>query len=135
MKALKKPFLFVALVLLLVGLASEAGGQEEPAFSVEPLLKNEETGLHQKGAQLLGVLFLMGVLGYGAVQWHRRRGKLQGTNIRVVAVKPLGQREKVAILDILGERMVLGITAHRISLLSQGPSSFSRMMREEDEKA
>ena len=135
MKALKKSLLSVALVLLLVALASEAEGQEEPDFSVAPLLEHEETGLHQKGAQLLGLLLLMGILGYGAVQWHRRRGKLQGTSIRVVAVKPLGQKEKVAILDILGERMVLGITAHRISLLSQGPASFSRIMREEDEKA
>ena len=134
MKALKKPFLFVALMLLLVSLASEAAGQEEPAFSVEPLLQREETALHQKGAQVLGLLFLMGILGYGSVQWHRRRGRLQATNIRVVAVKPLGQKEKVAILDILGERMVLGVTAHRISLLSQGTASFSRMMREEDEK-
>jgi len=135
MKALKKSFLSVALALLLVALASEARGQEEPDFSAAPLLEHEETGLHQKGAQLLGLLFLMGLLGYGAVQWHRRRGSPQGTSIRVVAVKPLGQKEKVAILDILGERMVLGITAHRISLLSQGPASFSRMMREEDEKA
>ena len=135
MKALTKSFLFVALTLLFVALASEAGGQEESAFSVGALQQSEEAGFHQKGAQLLGLLVLMGMLGYGAVHWHRRRGKLQGTNIRVVAVKPLGQREKVAILDILGERMVLGITAHRISLLSQGPASFSRMMREEDEKA
>ena len=122
-------------MLLLVALASDAEGQEEPDFSVAPLLEHEEAGLHQKGAQLLGLLFLMGILGYGALQWHRRRGKLQGTSIRVVAVKPLGQKEKIAILDILGERMVLGITAHRISLLSQEPASFSRIMRQEDEKA
>jgi flagellar biogenesis protein FliO len=135
MKALTKSILFLVLVLLFVALAPEAGGQEDASFSLEPLRESEEAGLHQRGAQLLGLLVLMGIFGYGAVQWHRRRGRPQGTNIRVLAVKPLGQREKVAILDILGERMVLGITAHRISLLSQGPSSFSTMMREEDEKA
>jgi flagellar biogenesis protein FliO len=135
MKALKKSFLFLVLALLFVAVASEAGGQEEATFSLEPLLESDETGLHQRGAQLLGLVLLIGIFGYGAVQWHRRRGRFQGTNIRVVAVKPLGQREKVAILDVLGERMVLGITAHRISLLSQGPASFSTMMREEDEKA
>jgi flagellar biogenesis protein FliO len=41
----------------------------------------------------------------------------------------------VAILEVLGQRMVLGITAHRISLLSQGPVPFSRIMGEKDETA
>jgi flagellar biogenesis protein FliO len=134
MKALKKAFLFLVLVLLFVVVASEAGGEEDATFSMEPLRETEEAGLHQRGAQLLGLLVLMGIFAYGAFLWHRRRGRPQGTNIRVLAVKPLGQREKVAILDVLGERMVLGITAHRISLLSQGPTSFSTMMRHEDEK-
>jgi len=135
MKALKKPFLFLVLVLLFVSVASEAGGQEDAAFSLEPLGETGEASLQQTGARVLGLLVLMAIFGYGALQWHRRRGRPQGTNIRVLAVKPLGQREKVAILDVLGERMVLGITAHRISLLSQGPASFSTMMRQEDEKA
>jgi flagellar biogenesis protein FliO len=135
MKALTKSFLFLVLVLLFIAVASEVGGQEDTAFSLEPLRETEEASLQQRGAQLLGLLVLMGIFAYGAVQWHRRRGRPQGTNIRVLAVKPLGQREKVAILDVLGERMVLGITAHRISLLSQGPASFSTMMRHEDEKA
>lgn len=135
MKALKKSFLCVVLALVFVALASDAGGQEEAVTSLEPLLKAEEGGLHQKGAQVLGFFLLIGIAAYGAIHWHKRRGKLQGTSIQIVAVKPLGQREKVAILEVLGERMVVGITAHRISLLSQGPRTFSKMLREEDETA
>ena len=135
MKALKKAFLFVVLVLLFVAIASEARGEEQPPPSREPLFATEEPGLHQRGAQVIGLVLLTGIVGYGAVQIHRRRGRPQGTNIRVIAVKPLGQREKVAVLEVLGERMVLGITQHTISLLAHGPASFSSMIGQEDEKA
>jgi flagellar biosynthetic protein FliO len=125
------------MILLLLGsllVASEAGGEEEPAGFYPPDSKNEEGGIHRKGAQILGVFLLLGGIAYGAMQWQKRRGLPQGKTIRVVAVKPLGQREKVAILDVLGERMVLGVTAHRISLLSPGRSRFAELM-EEDETA
>ena len=135
MKVLNKYFLCILLVLVFVAAASDAGGQEESAASLESLRKTEEGGLHQRGAQVLGFFLLLGVAAYGATCWHRRRGKVQGTSIQVVAVKPLGQREKVAILEVLGERMVVGITAHRISLLSQAPGTFPKVMRQEEKTA
>lgn len=136
MKALKRFFLFLVLALIFVAVASEAGGQEEATeFMPTPPSKTEGKGMHERGAQILGFFLLLGGVTYGAMHWQKRRGKHQGTTIQVVAVKPLGQREKVAILEVLGERMVLGITAHRISLLSQGPVTFSKMMRDEDKTA
>ncbi len=135
MKALKRFFLFLVLALIFVAVASEAVGQEKATGFMEPLSNTEEKGMHERGAQILGFFLLLGGVVYGAMHWQKRRGKHQGTTIQVVAVKPLGQREKVAILEVLGERMVLGITAHRISLLSHGPVPFSKMMRDEDETA
>jgi flagellar biogenesis protein FliO len=135
MKPLKRFFLFLLLVLIFVAAASEAGGQEEATGFMEPLSKAEGKGMHERGAQVLGFFLLVGGVAYGTMCWQKRRGKHHGKTIQVVAVKPLGQREKVAILEVLGERMVLGITAHRISLLSQGPVSFSRIMGEEDKTA
>ena len=141
MKALKRSCFFLGLVLIFVAVASEAGGEEEATgFKeskgfMEPLSKTEEKGVHERGAQILGFFILLGAIAYGAMRWQKRRGNHQGTTIQVVAIKPLGQREKVAILEVLGERMVLGITAHRISLLSQGPVPFSRIMAEEDKTA
>jgi flagellar biogenesis protein FliO len=135
MRALRRSCLFVAMVLGLALLGSDAAGREESTSPSEPLFKADEAGGSQRGAQVLGLVVLTGVIGAGVIQWHRRRGRTQGTNIRVVAIKPLGQREKVAVLEVLGERMVLGITAHQISLLAQGPGSFSEMMRQEDKQA
>jgi flagellar biogenesis protein FliO len=135
MKALKRSCFFLGLVLIFVAVASEAGGEEERTGFMEPLSNTEEKGVHERGAQILGFFILIGAVFYGAMLWQKKRGKHQGTTIQVVAVKPVGQREKVAILEVLGERMVLGITAHRISLLSQGPVTFSKIMGEEDETA
>jgi hypothetical protein len=135
MKPMKKSFLLFVLVLALLAVTSEAGGDEESPGFMGPLSTTEGRGIHERGAQILGFFLLLGGVVYGAMHWQRRRGNHHGTTIRVVAVKPLGQREKVAILEVLGERMVLGITAHRISLLSQGPVPFSRMMGEEEKTA
>jgi len=135
MKTLHRFFLFFLLTLIFVAVASEAAGEEEATGFMEPFSKTEDRGMHERGAQILGLFLLLGGVAYGAMYWQKRRGKHQGTTIQVVAVKPLGQREKVAILEVLGERMVLGITAHRISLLSQGPVPFSRIMGEKDETA
>ncbi len=135
MKAMKRLFLFLVLVLIFVVVASEAAGQEEATGFPEPLTKTEEKGMHERGAQILGFVLLLGGVAYGAMHWQKRRGKHQDTTIHVVAVKPLGPREKVAILEVLGETMVLGITAHRISLLSQGPRTFAKMIGEKDKTA
>lgn len=135
MKTLKSFFLFLVLAMIFVTVASEAGGQEEARGFMDPLSKTEKKDMHERGAEILGFFLLLGGVAYGAMRWQKRRGKHQGTTIQVVAVKPLGQREKVAILEVLGERMVLGITAHRISLLSQGPIPFSRIMGDEDKTA
>ena len=135
MKTLHRFFVFFLLILIFVAIASEAGGEQEATGFMEPFSKTEGKDVHERGAQILGLLLLLGGVAYGAMHWQKRRGKHQGTTIQVVAVKPLGQREKVAILEVLGERMVLGITAHRISLLSQRPVPFSRIMGEKDETA
>ena len=133
MKTLKRFFLSFVLVLAFVAVASEAGGQDETVGFLKPLAETEEKGIHGRGAELLGFLVLLGAGLYGAVHWQKKRGKHQGASIQVVAVKPVGQREKVAVLEVLGEQMVLGVTAHRISLLSRGPVAFSRVMGEEEE--
>ncbi len=41
--------------------------------------------------------------------------------IRFVRSMPLGQRERVAMIDVGGETMLLGVTAGSISLLARWP--------------
>ncbi len=44
-------------------------------------------------------------------------------NIRFIRAMPLGQRERVTLIEIDGERMLLGVTAGGISLLARWPNS------------
>jgi flagellar protein FliO/FliZ len=45
----------------------------------------------------------------------------EGRNIRFVRSMPLGQRERVAIIEVGGETMLLGVTAGSITLLARWP--------------
>jgi flagellar protein FliO/FliZ len=45
----------------------------------------------------------------------------EGRNIRFVRSMPLGQRERVAIIEVSGETMLLGVTAGAITLLARWP--------------
>ncbi len=111
------------------GMALEGG----PAPSSGSLFEHQEEESRGRGAEVLGLLLLVGLLGAAAVQWHRKRGAGREAGIRVLAMKPLGQREKVAVLEVLGRRMVLGITSHRITLLSEGEAGFADLMRGKEE--
>lgn len=126
----------LVLAFLLVCFHAEALAwkPDEGPESEASLLKGEEKGFYEKGAPALALFLLAGLSAYGVFVWNRKRGTPQNSTIRLVAVKPLGQREKVAILEILGERVVLGVTAHRISLLLKAPSSFSQSLRDKDEQ-
>ncbi len=132
MKALKRLGLLILLFAFSLPAACEAGGEDGSAGFLTAPSETGQDGFHRKGAQILGFFLLLGGFAYGAVYLQKKRSGPRGSTIRVVAVKPLGQKEKVAILEVLGERMVLGVTAHRISLLSQGPSRFSELMEEEE---
>jgi len=40
-----------------------------------------------------------------------------GEGIRLIQRLPLGQREQVVLIEMAGERMLLGVTSHKIQLL------------------
>ncbi len=65
---------------------------------------------------LLAVLFLIVVLGW--VLKRMGQGSFLSTGpMKVVASLSLGTREKVVVLDINGEQILLGITAQQITRL------------------
>lgn len=45
----------------------------------------------------------------------------EGRSIRFVRSMPLGQRERVTIIEVGGETMLLGVTAGAITLLARWP--------------
>ncbi len=70
----------------------------------------------------LGLLALFGVLVLtlsGLHWWMRARGERSGGPIRVVASQGLGAKRALAIVEIEGKRLLLGLTDERIACLAE----------------
>ncbi|ETX10894.1 flagellar biosynthesis protein FliO [Marinomonas ushuaiensis DSM 15871] len=62
--------------------------------------------------------------------------KLGQADIKVVSVQSLGAKEKLMLVEVEGERMLIGVTANTITHLktiSPKPKSFASVMDEVDE--
>lgn len=66
-----------------------------------------------------GLLFILAVI--FALAWLVRRmgqgGFMNNPHIRLVAAMPLGTRERLAVVDVGGQQLLLGITATQINTL------------------
>ncbi len=69
---------------------------------------------------ILGIVFLM-LLVAGAWWLIRRAGGMQWpvqrSAMKVVATLPVGQRERVVLIEVGGEQMLLGVAPGRVNLL------------------
>lgn len=61
--------------------------------------------------------------------------KFGQSDIKIVNVQSLGAKEKLMLVEVEGERLLIGVTAHSISHLRSFPSkasSFASMMKDVD---
>jgi flagellar protein FliO/FliZ len=76
-------------------------------------------------ALFLAVIVVLGL----AVWWLRRRlqpGAARGSGARVIPVAMLGTRERIAVVEFEGRRLLVGVTPQQITLLCElGKSSFA----------
>lgn len=108
------------LVLCLIGPVRPGLGQDTGAA---PLRGASDSEPGEPNAKLVGIALLAVVVGAGALWWNRRRSLAADPAVRLVAMRALGQKERVAVLEISGERLVLGVTPHRVSLLARRPAT------------
>jgi len=71
------------------------------------------------GATAMAAVALLTVLALGAHWFLRSRGVGGGSAIRVVAMRPLGGKRAVAVVEVEGERFLLGLTDEAVSFLSR----------------
>lgn len=71
-------------------------------------------------ALILGGLAL---LAFGAWKngWRLRPSGSASTPIRLVSTKPLGDKKAIAVVDVEGQRLVVGMTTHQVTLLTALP--------------
>ncbi len=128
-------FLQSVLLILIIGIygfaaepATASKNKEEPVNG--PVVDGQEDKFQKRSIRIFGFTVLMGIICYGYVGWNRKKGDSKDSSIRVVSVKPLGQREKVAVLEVFGEKIVVGVTAHHVSLLRHTSSAVIEESRE-----
>ena len=97
------------------GIASEQGVALENDHPLDSVFTpHTDTMGSLKILAALGLVTAVALAGY--LQWHRRsRGR--SSEVKLVSVTPIGQKEKIAVVEVMGERLVLGVTSHQISLL------------------
>lgn len=101
---------------------------------------------------VLGLVVVLGAIVGCAWLFRRLGGATLGTQswLRVVGGTLVGQRERVVIVEVAGEWLVLGVTAHNVNLLArmarpegaeapppmpQMPEHFSKWMKAALDKA
>ncbi len=106
------PRLLALPVVLLVGLSCSAVAAPVAAQTDNGLMGQ----LAQLGGGLIVVLGLIFVLGY----LLRRVGPMApqgGQHIRIISSYPLGPRDRLALVEVGGQQLLLGISPGRISNL------------------
>lgn len=127
----------LALALPFVTLAVQAAG--ETAAPERPGVPDSVSSLTSLG---LGLLAVIGII-FGCAWLVRRMSGLTGMNnqvMKVVSVMNLGTRERIALLDVGGKQILVGITPSTIRTLhvfdepvvsqdAAAPSDFARRLQ------
>ncbi|MCB0386163.1 MAG: flagellar biosynthetic protein FliO, partial [Bdellovibrionales bacterium] len=103
--------------------------------------ENEEASTYWRMAMsLVVVLVFAGALIVGAKYWTRNRvGAQEQTKIRILTQHAMGPKKSLAIIQVAGESILIGVTDHNINLIktlalldeeipSDTPNSFAKEM-------
>lgn len=78
-------------------------------------------GWRPKGRNVMGVALVgVGLLALGAWRfgWLFRSRHSQGSSIRLVSTRALGDKRAIAVVEVEGHRLVVGMTPHQMTLLA-----------------
>lgn len=125
---MRRQLFITAISILCVSLAQAADPIATPATSSTPTMGGT---LLQMGVVLLLVIGLL----LGLAWLLRRAGIAQGTangQLRVIGAVSVGQRERVVLVQVGQEQLVLGVTAAEVNLLHLLPEPIDVMATTEN---
>lgn len=88
----------------------------------EPLdLMGKLKGMGIAGLIMGGVI----LLAFGAWKhgWRLKRSRAYSSSIHLISTKPLGDKKAIAVVEVEGQRLVVGMTAHQVTLLTALPAN------------
>ncbi len=101
------------LAILLCSGVAAAEEKAAPVLAADPLASSGKVAMFL--VLVVGMIFLLAWLvnKTRAGQWAGQTGKL-----KMLAVLPLGTKEKIAVIQAGDQQLVVGITAHQITTLA-----------------
>ncbi len=101
------------------GPVREGGGLPEAGEQVPDLFRTAV----RMGAALILIIGVILIFSYGMRRMLHRQGNLGGkeTVIRVLASRYLGAKNSLSVIDVGGERFVIGVSPQRITFLTRVP--------------
>ncbi|MFT7561676.1 MAG: flagellar protein FliO/FliZ [Flavobacteriales bacterium] len=73
----------------------------------------------------IALFFIIGLIFSSA--WFMRRFNVRGWQnhqcMKILSVMPVGNKEKIALVEVEGEKLLIGVTSHSINLLNKFESS------------
>ena len=108
-----------------VATAAEAGQppEEPPVFRLKDDLESrgEAKSTSSVGSMVIGLAAVLGVI--FLLAWLSKRFNIGApggnSNMRVISAMSVGQKEKVILVEVEGEKLLLGVTPHQISRLKE----------------
>lgn len=90
-----------------------------PVFAKE---KPKTTSMNQSYYKMLGSLFIILLVGVGSIvfiKWWSKKSKksIQATKIQMTTQFHLGNKKSLAIVQVAGEYILIGVTDHNISMI------------------
>jgi flagellar protein FliO/FliZ len=103
----------------LAALAATAAEQGRPFAAPQVADSTPPSGVTSIGQVTVSLAIVLGAI--FAVAWLARRmrgiGRRPGALIEVIAETPLGQKERVVLLQVGGKQVLVGVTANSINAL------------------
>lgn len=108
--------------------------QDIPVFRLKDDIDNarEAKSSADMGEMVLGLMAVLAII--FALAWLSKRFNLNmpggNTNMKMLSAMSVGQKEKIMLVEVDGEKMLLGVTPHQINVLKAFDSNVSEVVED-----
>ncbi|MBA57462.1 MAG: flagellar biosynthetic protein FliO [Pseudomonadales bacterium] len=108
---------------VMTAVAEAEQGPEQPVFRLKDELESrgEANSSNGVGSMVVGLAAVLGII--FLLAWISKRFNIGtpggSSNMRMISAMSVGQKEKIILVEVEGEKLLLGVTPHQISRLKE----------------